>query len=190
MGTPADLTIRYSIDRHDRIAAVSENWEAFAQANGGAAVVSGKVLGRSLWEFIQDRNVRQLYRHLVDQARGGRPLEFRYRCDSPTERRVFLMRVRAIADGGIEFSSELQSATDRSPVGLLDAAVARSAASVRICSWCQRIAVGAEEWVEAEAAVDRLGLLQTDALPALTHGICPTCYDRMTGLLEGKPSPS
>lgn len=169
------------------MAAVSESWETFAKANGGAAAVSAQVLGRPIWDFIRDRNVRQLYRHLVERARGGRPLEFRYRCDSPTERRVFVMRIRATADGGIEFSSELLSATPRPPVGLLAAEAVRSLAAVRVCSWCQRIAVGPDEWVEAEVAVDRLELLHSETLPALTHGICPACYDRMLDLLDEKP---
>ncbi len=187
VSTGPEFTISYRIDERDRLVAVSDNWEAFAQANDGAAVFAGKVLGRPLWEFIQDGNVGQLYRHLVARARGGRAVEFHYRCDSPTERRVFLMRIEQQRDGGIEFRSRLQSSETRPAVTLLDAQARRNSSTLRVCSWCQRIALGGHEWVEVEAAVERLKLLQAEALPALTHGICPPCLDGMHRLLRESP---
>jgi len=167
--------------------AVCDNWEAFAQANDGASVFSGKVLGRPLWDFIRDATVSQLYRHLVARARGGRAVEFHYRCDSPTERRAFLMRIEQLRDGEIEFRSRLQSSETRPAVALLDAQTPRNASTLRVCSWCQRIGVDGYGWIEVETAVERLGLLEAETLPALTHGICPPCLGGMDRLLREWP---
>ena len=188
MGAVPDLTISYQIDPQDCIVSVSDSWEVFARANDGAAVLPDKVLGRPLWDFIQDRSVRQLYRHLVAKARGGEPVEFDYRCDSPSQRRVFLMRIAPVMTERIEFLSRLLSSEPRPPQGLLDAQSPRSPAVLRICSWCLRVAVTSDEWVEMEAAVRRLKLLHAETLPALTHGICPRCLEEMVRLLPGLPT--
>ncbi len=187
MNSAPEFTITYRIDQGDRIVAVCDHWESFALANDGAKVSSGMVLGRPLWDFIQDATVNQLYRHLVARARRGRAVEFHYRCDSPTERRVFLMRIEQRRDGGVEFRPRLQFAETRRAVMLLDSQAPRNASTLRVCSWCQRIDLDEDGWVEVEAAVERLGLLQAETLPALTHGICPPCLGGMNQFLEELP---
>jgi len=43
-----------------------------------------------------------------------------------------------------------------------------------ICSWCKKILVK-DDWSEIEEAACKLGLLEADVLPQLSHGICPPC---------------
>ena len=188
MGAAPAFTLSYQIDRHDRLVVLSESWREFALANDGAAVLPERVLGRRLWDFVQDRHLGQLYRHLVARVRSGPAVEFPYRCDSPAQRRLFLMRVAPAEKDRIEFRSVLQSAEDREWINLLDARARRGPGVVRLCSWCLRVALGPEEWVELEEAVTQLRLLEVDRPPDLTHGICPRCLEKMVRLLPGLPT--
>jgi len=51
---------------------------------------------------------------------------------------------------------------------------------LRIGSWCKRVYTDAA-WLEVEDAVERLGLFESEELPAISHGMCPSCE---TGLLK------
>jgi hypothetical protein len=53
-----------------------------------------------------------------------------------------------------------------------------------MCSWCSRFRLVGDHWVEAETAVDALGIFQTSTVPDVTHGMCPDCYATITRALE------
>ena len=55
----------------------------------------------------------------------------------------------------------------------------RTGELLRVCGWCKRVAVAADEWVEVEVAVERLGLLAHDPPVGVTHGMCPDCFTRV-----------
>jgi hypothetical protein len=68
----------------------------------------------------------------------------------------------------------------REPVALLDSGLAeRSGDVLMVCSWCKAVEAG-HVWVEVEQAVERLDLFAPEALPPISHGICPDCSERMT----------
>lgn len=169
----------YYIDAMDRLCAVSGDWVAFAQANDGNAVMPERVLGRSLWDFIEDPNIRELYRQMIQRVRSGFLAQFDYRCDAPEWRRQFRMTIRTAADGTVEFLSQLLWKEQRPRVDLLDVTIMRSEQWVRVCSWCQNVALPNGKWVSVEEAVEELRLLTEEALPKLTHGMCPPCHTGM-----------
>lgn len=140
-------------------------------------------MGTVLWSHIEGDSVRELYQRLTRRARAGRPVRFTYRCDSPRERRTFLMTIQADASQGVDFLTELIRTESRPSVRLLEQTTERDAGFVRVCAWCQRVATGPTEWFEVEEAVDRLGLLHARRLPGITHGMCEDCGTRFTQIL-------
>ncbi len=195
------LTMTYSIDADDRIVVVSDEWRGLAFVNDGGADVADRVVGTKLWSWVDDVSVREIYRRLTARARKGQMVQILSRCDTPTQRRTYTIRMEAGPRGEVKFTTHLTHAESRPAVRLLDRASERNDQFVRVCAWCDRVAVGPEEWVDAEEAVNRLGLLLAERLPALTHGMCASCEiklsvqtesgdgSRFTVLLPGAPAP-
>lgn len=151
-------TYTYRIDAGDVIVELSDNWSTFAEANaGGGALQPEQVLGRGLWDFIQDSETRQLYEDLFRRARSGRraaPIPFR--CDSPRERRFLQLELEVLPDQSIQITSRILRTEPRTPVPLLDAQLPRTSGLLRICSMCKKVEVAPSEWAEVEEALARL----------------------------------
>lgn len=172
-------TIRYWIDAQDRIIRVNDEWATFAEENDGGSVgPAAAITGQTLWSFIKDQNLCNLYREMVLLARKGRPIEFGFRCDAPCFRRVFQMRIRGGWGDEVEFASTLESEEAREAVSLLDCHQPRNEQYLRMCSWCQRVHAK-RQWMPVEVAVVLLGLMSGPAVPAITHGICEDCQAKM-----------
>ena len=92
------------------------------------------------------------------------------------------LRVSSQGHGTVRCESRLIREEPRETVPLLDEAVSRNDACIRMCSWCKNVAVD-EGWVEVEEAVARLRLFETDVLPQITHGVCDACSRRIRGRL-------
>lgn len=181
--------VTYQIDSQGRIISVGPGWDRFAHANNGDHLAGGSVIGRTLWDLISDPTTRALYQAMVERLLAGVPeIAFTFRCDAPAERRLLEMRMVPLPDEQIEFRVTPQTTMDREPIALLDPAVARSGGLLRMCSWCKRVPVGAEEWAEVEVAVRRIGWPHLQQIPAITHGICPTCEGDVFGLVND-PTP-
>lgn len=180
-----ELTRRlaYRIDADDRLCRVNRDWQDFARENGASRALAEGALGTLLWSHIEGDSIREIYRLLTNRARQGRPVSFTYRCDSPVERRTFLMSIRAGEEQCVDFQSDLIRLESRPAVRLLESNQPRGEGFVRVCAWCQRVAVSPEVWLEVEDAVNRLDLLQAENLPALTHGMCQACGARIMLIL-------
>ena len=166
----------YKINSDDQIVFVSDDWDVFAVDNDGDAIVSSRVIGRSLWRFITDVTTRKLYQQVLVRARAGHPIRFTYRCDSPTHRRFMEMVVTQHDDGLVEFATRALLDEVRPAVTLLDAHAARSHDLVRVCGWCNKVSVN-DVWKEVEHAIAQLGMLDRSPVPKLNHGICEVCYE-------------
>ena len=178
MSAALQTTIQYRIDAENCLIYVNDRWDQFAEENDGRGLALVDVLGTSLFSYIADDTILQLYMQLVVLARQGRPATFNYRCDSPKARRRFEMNIHALDAGEVEFSSTLLENEPRAEVLLLDRRQPRNEQFLRVCSWCQRIRVG-DAWLSAEEAVEKLDLMEEATMPVLTHGICETCHDEM-----------
>jgi hypothetical protein len=175
----SSLVLTYRIDAGDRISYVNPAWTEFARANQGEAVLPEKVLGSSLLDATDDLTVRALYRTMIQHVRAGQPVRFHYRCDAPDRRRTFEMEIVPLADGEVEFVSTLLHEEPRPPVALLQKEARRDERLLRVCSWCQRVALPDNSWVPVEAAVEALHLLEAETFPRLTHGICDPCCGKL-----------
>ena len=178
-------SVSYRIDGADCFMDVGGAWSDFAEANEGTELAPEMVLGRSLWDYIGDLTTRQLYRTMLRHVRSdGLPVRFRFRCDAPTVRRLLAMEIAAIDSGHVCFTVSPVAEVERSPVPLLEGShkVARGG-QLLMCGWCQDVQLGDDRWVRAEQAVAALGLFEGEAIPTISHGICPSCHDELTGAL-------
>lgn len=181
-------TIRYWIDSQDRVVRVNDEWAVFASKNDGGPVGSAVgILGQPLWSFVKDASLRIIYRELVILARNGRPVDFSFRCDAPSFRRVFKMRLTGDNAGVVEFASTLESEEARDAVALLDCRQPRNEEFVRMCSWCQRVDARGQ-WVPIETAVVELGLIKGPSLPAITHTLCEECNGKVMAQISALES--
>ncbi len=173
-----DNTYIYTIDENDKIVEVSPNWADFARENGGKEDILPPLLYElPLWKYIADAETRYLYHLLIDNIRKG-AMEFTVpiQCDSPDLKRFIQIRMQSLPENKIRFTSTIIKTQPREALLLLDPQRAQDQSLVRICSFCKKIDIGHETWVETEEAVLHLHLLEKDKMPGLTHGVCPSCY--------------
>lgn len=170
----------YRIDGSNRITWVNEAWSEFARANSGEALSPDAVMGHDLLASFSDPTVRELYAAMIRHVRAGGNVRFDYRCDAPDKRRTFTMEIRLRPDAEVEFVSTLRQEESRSSVSLLELAMPRDAERfIRMCSWCQDVALPSGAWVPVEEAVKELNFMATDRLPRITHTMCRPCYLRV-----------
>ena len=183
-------SLAYTIDGADRLVEANAVWSAAAEEAGALHLVASRVIGRSLWDFIGDATTRQLYAAILQRVRsGGQPISFDFRCDTPTRRRLFHMRITGRPTGRVAFDVAAVESQDRPGVALLDPALERGPETIRMCGWCKRVPLPAGEWVEIEDAVPLLAVLDRVPPPAISHGMCPGCYDTISKELDRAPVP-
>jgi len=177
----------HCIDRDDRMVFVDPQWLLFAVQNNAPELCEKTVLGRVLWDFIYDKETRHIYRILVGDVRRDKEIiTVPFRCDSPDLIRVMEMQMMPMTEQGVRFDSLLLSEQARPAVRLLDPSQERSGELLTICSWCKKVRLPDNGWVEAQEAVKRLGLFADMPLPDLSHGVCPACNDIVFGKKRGK----
>ncbi len=183
----------YLIDADDRIRHVDEGWIAFARENAGSAgerILPPAILGQPLLSSITDATTRSIWRALLARVRkAAAPSRFRFRCDSPGMRRLLEMTITPGAGGSIEFTTTVVLAERRMAVALLDPAVERTDELLTTCAWCARVRCHDDEWCDLEEGVQRLNLFDRDALPRLSHGMCPSCLTAMEAEIAEGPRP-
>lgn len=179
-GGGADLCFR--LNDRDEIIFVNESWNAFAKANGGEELMAPQVIGRRLWGFITDATTRQLYLDVLKRVRSGSRVRFRFRCDTPSRRRLLEMDVSQLADT-TEFRTCVIWEEEREYQALLEPDRLTSGEFLHVCAWCKKVDIGSG-WAEVEDAVSALRLFERPLLPQLTHGICQVCYREMMRIIE------
>jgi len=184
---PLGTVVEYWIDADDVVSTVGDGWSEFARDNE-APELADLTTDRTLWSHFDSDEVRDLWREVVARVRTRRvtatvPL----RCDGPDTRRWFEMTITPGADDTVWFRSELVREEVRPAVPFLSVAALRDRAldAVPVCSWCGDGHDGSE-WVDIERLVRGARLLEATEMPALAHGICPSCREAMSAdLLVG-----
>jgi hypothetical protein len=167
------------IDDDDRLVKVDDGYYAFAAENGWDGADSS--LGRSLWDFVAGDELKKLQRILVRRIRGElRSVDLPFRCDGPAIRREMEIQISSPSPGRfVHFSAQLREEDPREEFQpLLATDIPRGEETLTMCGWCDRFLVG-EEWVEVEEAARRLELFRRPELPAITHGVCPSCTEML-----------
>ena len=171
-------SVRYGVDSNDRICCVYENWTSFAEANGAPELTPVFVIGKPIWSFFRGQETIELTRVIFDKVRRtGAGFVIPFRCDSADVLRPMVMLLTPGQGGAIEISTRsvpahlAQFSTD--PVPLTQ----RVGDMLKVCAWCCRIELLSKIWVEAELALGDMSVLSTAAVPPVSHGICPECFD-------------
>lgn len=175
------MILVYSVDAADCITDIEGPWDEFAAANGALGLNSAALCGRPLPPLVTGVEMQMLTAMLLRRARSSGPLRLPFRCDAPDERRFLEMELRGHGDGGVRIETRLLRAESRPAVALLDGDAPRTDELMYVCSWCKRVRLPRQEWVEVEAAVEELRLFGPDPLPRTSHGICPPCRARFFG---------
>jgi hypothetical protein len=177
--------VLYHLNARDELVFVNQGWSDFAEANGAKAMQPMLVLRRSLWDFISDRTTKHIYRALFQRIREqAETIRLSFRCDSPAERRLLDLEMTALPAGGIQLQVHQIATSFREPMSLLDPSQPRSEELIRVCSWCKRVGMADELWLDVEDAVTGLGLFVDQLPPDLTHGICPDCRRGLDGRIR------
>lgn len=176
----------YRIDKQDNIIEVSENWSQFAQDNQAEpATLPPQIYGKPLWKFFADEETRYLYNELVRNVRYSQtPCNVTIQCDSPSCRRTIDIRIIPQPGDQIEFENTVKQIEPREPIHLLEEQPRDPDSLVRICSFCKKIAVDEENWLDLAEGIRALHLMDKNPMPMLTHGVCPECYQRFLIQLE------
>ncbi len=181
---------RYVVDADDTIISVSDSWPVFARANDASESIASRVVGTSLWQFIEGREVQHLFRVVLQRVReNDTPVILPFRCDSPGMRRLMRLIISHQIEGRVQFDALLVREEPRAPIALLGSGPREGRAFLAMCSWCKVVRVAPEVWLEVEDAIVRLGLFRTSLLPAITHSICPRC-EKMPQPSSAAPLPS
>lgn len=186
--TGAGTVVEYCIDADDRVVVVGEDWSTFARDNG-APELDALSPDRTIWSCIDDDEVRDVWRLLVERVRATHGVaQVPLRCDAPQVRRWFEMTISAGPEGTVDFRSVLVFEEPRTTVALLSGEVARDPdrPAVPICSWCGDGHDGSR-WRQIEELVRELRLLE-DHMPSIDYGICPRCREVMSSDLQLLPS--
>ncbi len=164
----------YRIDARDYVASVETDWLNF---NGHPSRHRPPI---SIWDYISGYEVRHLFKMMFDTARGEhREVSVPFRCDTPTARRFMELKIEPLDKGGLSITGELIHKEIRDSVDLLADVERDPERYLEICSWCKRVDLGGDDWVEVEDAVRKLDLLSDTSMPTLTHGICFDCMERV-----------
>ncbi|MBX3276391.1 MAG: hypothetical protein KF868_00155 [Acidobacteria bacterium] len=173
----------YIIDAADRVIHLDEDWVKCAGEMGREDLAPGRILGRTIWSFLHGIETVHLYRLLVRRARRGAQIEFRLVVKAGGEAQLRRMKIQAIAGGeSVVFESSPIEAAEPDSTPLLSSGEGEAQESLLIvCSWCDRVKLPDETWVEVEQAVSRLGLFERETPPKLTHGVCEDCFKSLGG---------
>ena len=176
----AQEEVIYRIDRNGLLTALNPQWDRFAADNGCPDLAARKIRGRLLWSCIDDPETRHAHHTLLERARArGGITGLPFRCDSPTLRRYMEMDIMPLEDGGAEYRCRALRSETRARMALIGPSEATSGQLMRMCSWCKRVDLGENNWVEIEDAVAPLGLLLQKQFPRITHTICAACLKRL-----------
>ena len=181
---PPRMVVEYWIDADDVVYWSGAGWVDFARDNDAPQLVD-MAPGRTLWSHFDGDEVCDLWRALVSRVRSElAAATVPLRCDAPDVRRWFEMTITPGDDGTVRFRSVLVFDEPRPAVPFLDLKTERdpAAPAISLCSWCGQ-ADDASRWVGIEELVRCRRLLEESVVPAISHGICPSCRELMSAEL-------
>jgi hypothetical protein len=180
--------IGYAVDADDRIVAAGRReWSRFSIDNGAPEPRTDSLVGRHLFEFVSDPELRNAYRALADRIMStGEPAVIAARCGGPggaREVRLSIDRVPLRDNGpGLLFRVKVVGKTASPRLDVFDIKALMIAIKqgsdlpiVTVCSYCRQIrrpGSGDEnDWIAAEEYHRLGGSLHV----RISHGVCADC---------------
>jgi hypothetical protein len=174
--TDGQHSIIYRINLRDEILFVNDIWNQVVSAHSDSSLLEQNILGRAIWEFINDNLTRDFYKEIIQSVRRNKPARFNFRCDSPSTRRLMEMDITRQTNEQVQFESKIIRAEKRPFQRMLDSGALRSDKIIISCSWCKKVNIEKDIWLEIEDAVSAMGIFENAKLPNISHGICKECY--------------
>lgn len=176
------LDVWYEVDRDNHLCGFSANWDASASDTRSVALLSSRLLGMPLLEFINGDVSAMFIETMITSARVQQKELIRpYRCDSPTHRREMRMRLQPLEDGHVRVVHELVRETPWQHPRNMRTVTRRGERKIKRCSMCNDLQ-DAEAWLTQDAYLARHPHLKGEELPVY-YGICPRCARRGTEAL-------
>ena len=169
----------FRIDRENRVEAVNHEWDGIAPIIEGQRLLAQLDGGKQFKDCFDDVSIRFLFKSLVERARLGQGATFDYRSDTAEQRRWYTMEIESPDGEIVEFRSR-EKKTEPMRLRRENAEEATlEEFFVRLCSWCQKVAVPPDDWLPVEAAMEILDAMGGDRFPQVTHSICPCCQKNL-----------
>lgn len=161
----------YWIDKKMKIVSISGPWDEFAEKNNGPDIVSEKVRGKHVWEFITGDTTRMWFDALIQLARVKRvPIERPYRCDSPRLKRYMNMTITPEDSGLLRIEHTLISTQElQTPVNFTFAREKNTEPIHTRCSVCGRVK-NSQLWQETADRGE-----EEEINMNVTYAVCPDC---------------
>ena len=151
--TGACASVEYHLDAKDRITGVNEEWDRFANRNGGDHLQSEALIGRSLHDFISGDVTKMFVNALLQSTRvTGKERTINYRCDSPDVKRYMAMDILPSGQGRLVSRHRTIQEVKMSTAITLVTATRASGVFIKRCSMCNRLSRNGESEVEPDAA--------------------------------------
>ncbi|MES2013037.1 MAG: hypothetical protein V4445_04735 [Pseudomonadota bacterium] len=164
--------VSYTIDPENRIVAVNNGWDIFAEANQGESITGGAVIGHSVLDFISGKVTKEYWRSLLERARHStQALHIDYRCDAPHIKRWMRMELSLLDNGNVCISHTQLAAEKRNKPIHFEIAQQRGKSSYIRCSQCNKIKQR-EVWLEAESLSETIKI---NTLLQVVYGLCADC---------------
>jgi hypothetical protein len=175
-----NTSYRYKINEFDRISFVDASWVRFSVENDASDLTLESIAGTSIWDFFSGTETRYLYEHLYSAVRtSGKRVELPFRCDGSAIRRYMSLSIALEQDGGLIHTSTLIRTEPRSEIEIFNIDTRNREDLLTMCSWCNRIELDSNSWVDVEVAVEKLDLFHSTHIPGISHGICNECASRI-----------
>lgn len=170
-------SVLFRLNAVDVVSGVDARWESVAPEVDGRRSIVKLHDGKRFANYIADASIRSIFKTLVDQARKEGAVSFEYRSDTVELRRWFTMLITSSDGEVVEFSSRVSrtEAWASNPA----AEAGEPVLVLRLCSWCQRVAVPPDAWLPLEPAMEILNMMSGDQLPQVSNSICPSCQKEL-----------
>ncbi len=163
-----EAAVELSVDRDNVIVRVNTAWDAFAQANDGAHLAQGAVLGSNLLDAISGRVSKNFALAVLALARRREQgVIFDYRCDSPRLRRFMRAQVSSDSSGAVHYSHEHLYSETLPHLVAFRTATQRGRDTLMRCSICNHVRQTGL-WRTPESC-------DADTSIEVTYGVCPSC---------------
>ncbi len=174
------MHVEYSIDSTDIITSVGGDWDTFARQGDAEQLVGDAVVGRNLNDYIYGEDTREIFHTIYERVRSSdRAIRIPFRCDTSARRMELELHIAPMRNNALFFRTRVLKAEDREPVDLPGVAVSGTETVIQMCSWCKRVKISPELWVEVEKAVDAMNIFRRHTEVGLEHTICPDCTNKI-----------
>ena len=170
--------IIYHVDVEDKIILVNDKWLIFAKQNDAGYLTFDYVRNKKIWDFITGIETKALYKMIFDNVRSkNQIISLPFRCDSPDMNRFMNLQIEQYGNDQIKITSHLVREEKRTFINLTQSETESPDWKLYMCSWCKKIKIKDDQWVEIEEGIKYYNLFESFTSPRITHGICDKCYE-------------